>query len=322
MTNAREGAGTTFRVLAIDGGGSKGMFAIGALLELEEMLDQTCKQAFDLVYGTSVGAIIAAMIAIGCDAKQVERWFLKEIPVIMRPWRPGRRTRLLRKGIRRVFGERKFADVDTLLGIVATRTDFYRPMIFKTSADQAIKGGSTFVPGWGASLADALVGSCAAKPVFHSVTVPTNEGNVPVIDGGFVANNPCLFALTDAIYTLNRRREDVVALSIGVGAYPEKKLPSIAKVMRKYWSTRLLETVQSASANTMSQLVSVLFKDVEIIRVHKDYTRPEYATSLIESDPEKLMFMTRAGKHEVREMGDQLLARLRLTDDSPASVSS
>ena len=315
------GSANTFRVLAIDGGGSKGMFAIGALLELEEMLDRPCREVFDLVYGTSVGAIIAAMIAIGYDAKQIEAWFLDRIPIIMRPSLPGRRTRLLRRAIREFFGERRFDDVDMLLGIVATRIDFYRPMIFKTSADQAIKGDSTFKPGWGASLADALVGSCAAEPFFRGGTVRTTTGDIPVIDGGFVANNPCLFALTDAIYTLNRRREDVVALSVGVGGYPEKRLPFIKQLVRKYWSTQLLETVRSANTNTMSQLVAVLFKDVEIIRVHKDYTKPEYAMSFLESDPKKLTFMTNAGKDEVRERGDQLLAKLRLTGDSSSAVS-
>lgn len=132
MTDGRGDANKTFRVLAIDGGGSKGMFAIGALLELEKMLRKPCREVFHLVYGTSVGAIIAAMIAIGCEAREIEEWFLSKIPTIMGPRRPSQRTRLLRGAIHKFFGERKFDDVDMLLGIVATRTDFYRPMIFKT----------------------------------------------------------------------------------------------------------------------------------------------------------------------------------------------
>ena len=71
----------------------------------------------------------------------------------------------------------------------------------------------------------------------------------------------------------------------------------------------------------MSQLVAVLFEDVEIIRVHKDYTKPEYATSLLETDPDKLNFMTLAGQDEVRELGENLLTQLRLTNGSVAAVS-
>ena len=44
----------TFRVLSIDGGGSKGMFAVGVLLEAEATLGVPCCDLFDLIYGTSV----------------------------------------------------------------------------------------------------------------------------------------------------------------------------------------------------------------------------------------------------------------------------
>jgi predicted acylesterase/phospholipase RssA len=315
MTDASvKNTGKAFRVLAIDGGGAKGMFAVGALIELERTLGRPCNEVFDLVYGTSVGAIVATMIAIGHDAEEIEKWFLKEIPRIMRPRFPSQRSRVLRSTIRDYFGVRKFDDVDMLLGIVATRTDFYRPMIFKTSPTQAIKGGQSFVPGWGASLADALVASCAAQPVFDSVIVPdTTEGDVPAIDGGFVANNPCMFALIDAIYTLGQPREDVVAVSVGVGEYPKKTPSRIAQLLKKYWSTQLLETVHSANANTMEQLVNVLFGDVSIIRVDKTFADPQYATSLLESSSEKLKFMARAGRQELREKGEEeLRTRLQL----------
>ena len=307
MTDARaRHTGRPFRVLAIDGGGSKGMFAVGALVELEQTLGRPCKEVFDLVYGTSVGAIIATMIAIGHEAEEIEKWFLKEIPNIMQPRAPSQRSCALRKAIHSFFGVRTFDDVDVLLGIVATRTDFNRPMIFKSSATQAIKGERSFAPGWGASLADALVASCAAQPAFDGVTVPnTTEGDIPAIDGGFVANNPCMFALIDAIYTLGHPREDVVALSVGVGNYPKKQPSRVVQLLRRYWSTQLLETVHSANTNTMEQLVNILFGDVPIIRVDKTYADPQYATSLLESDPKKLKFMVRAGRQEVRERGEE-----------------
>ena len=183
-----------FRVLTIDGGGSKGMFAAGALVEAEETLGARCSDLFDLVYGTSVGSIIAALIATGHSAKSIRDLFLQEIPGIMRHWTAKGRSRALRAVVRRIFGDQGFDGLDTpQLGIVATRRDFDRPMIFKTSAAQAIKGARSFVPGFGASLADAVMASCAARPFFASVPVQTSQGVVNAIDGGFVANNPSLF---------------------------------------------------------------------------------------------------------------------------------
>jgi hypothetical protein len=48
------------------------------------------------------------------------------------------------------------------MGIVATRWDAERPMIFKTGADQAYAGRGTFLPGFGGTIGDAVVGSCSA----------------------------------------------------------------------------------------------------------------------------------------------------------------
>ena len=311
MTDARDGTEKPFRVLSIDGGGSKGMFAVGALVELEEQFGRPCKEIFDLVYGTSVGSIIATLIATGHDAKSIERWFLEKIPEIMRHRSRQQRSRALREAVHDVLGARTFSQVDMLLGVVATRTDFNSPMVFKTSADQAIQGKDSFKPGWGASLVDAIMGSCAAKPFFIDVRVPTSQGNIPVLDGGFVANNPCLFALIDATHTLGYRREDVVALNVGVGAYPEPRSCWLVETVKRCWPIRLMATVQSANTNTMQLLIDILFRDVEIVRVDESYTAQQYATSFLESDPEKLNFLSRAGRKRLREE-DDLHVRLRL----------
>ncbi|HUO13193.1 MAG TPA: patatin-like phospholipase family protein, partial [Caulobacteraceae bacterium] len=62
------------RILAIDGGGMRGALAVGLLFELEAALrrkygDDTLVLAdyFDLIGGTSTGAIIAAGLALGRD---------------------------------------------------------------------------------------------------------------------------------------------------------------------------------------------------------------------------------------------------------------
>ena len=299
-----------FRVLAIDGGGAKGMFAIGVLVEAEATLGARCGELFDLVYGTSVGSIIAALIATGHSAECIRDLFLQEIPGIMRRRTARRRSRALRETVHRMFEERGFAGLETELGIVATRTDFSRPMVFKTSAAQAIKGAQSFVPGFGASLADAVMASCAARPFFNRVSVPTSQDAVNAIDGGFVANNPSLFALIDAVHTLNYPPHRVAALSVGVGSYPPKT-SLIRKISGQYWPIRLLDTTLSANANAMQILTALLFKDVRMIRINKTYADPRYATSLLESDSDTLKRMVRLGRDEFREQEDEVIALLQ-----------
>ena len=311
-TDAREEASKPFRVLAIDGGGSKGMFAVGALIELEEQLDQPCREVFDLVYGTSVGAIIAGLIATGRSAREIYRWFLKEIPGIMGQRKAHQRSRVLRRVANEMFGRQRFADVDdVMLGIVVTRMDEARPMIYKTTREQAIKGKPSFVPGWGATLADAIVASCAARPYFDVALVPTDDGDIPSIDGGFVANNPCLHALIEAIHLLRQPPDQVTALSVGVGSYPERRPSGIGKLVKRWWPTQLLETILDANGADTERLIDLLFKeDVRISRVNRAYSEPRYETSFLESDPDKLKFMARLGRTEVREHASEICAKL------------
>lgn len=53
------------RILALDGGGAKGFYTLGVLEEIEGMLKCPLYKRFDLVFGTSTGAIIASLIALG-----------------------------------------------------------------------------------------------------------------------------------------------------------------------------------------------------------------------------------------------------------------
>jgi patatin-like phospholipase/acyl hydrolase len=50
-------------VLSLDGGGAKGFYTLGVLKEIEAMLGEPLWERFDLIFGTSTGAIIAALLA-------------------------------------------------------------------------------------------------------------------------------------------------------------------------------------------------------------------------------------------------------------------
>ena len=50
-------------ILVLDGGGSKGVYTLGVLKELELKLGSPLCEHFGLIFGTSTGSIIAALIA-------------------------------------------------------------------------------------------------------------------------------------------------------------------------------------------------------------------------------------------------------------------
>jgi patatin-like phospholipase/acyl hydrolase len=54
------------RILTLDGGGAKGFYTLGVLKEIEAMIGGPLHQKFDLVFGTSTGAIITSTLSWNC----------------------------------------------------------------------------------------------------------------------------------------------------------------------------------------------------------------------------------------------------------------
>ncbi|MDH4212277.1 MAG: patatin-like phospholipase family protein, partial [candidate division WOR-3 bacterium] len=70
------------RILALDGGGAKGFYTLGVLKEIEGMLKCPLYKRFDLVFGTSTGAIIASLIALGYEVDQIHELYKKHVPTV------------------------------------------------------------------------------------------------------------------------------------------------------------------------------------------------------------------------------------------------
>jgi patatin-like phospholipase/acyl hydrolase len=116
------------RVLALDGGGAKGFYTLGVLKEIEGLVQKPLHDCFDLIFGTSTGAIIAALLALGQSVDQIHGLYRSHVPTVMRQTtRPGR-TLALSRLASTVFGDADFSDVRTGVGIVATKWLQERPM--------------------------------------------------------------------------------------------------------------------------------------------------------------------------------------------------
>ncbi len=288
----------TCRILALDGGGAKGFYTLGVLKEVEALLNAPLCSRFDIVFGTSTGAIIASLIALGYSVNEIHELYKTHVPTVMKEESPSARSAALAKLSREVFGEKQFSDVKTGVGIVTTRWLTERPMIFKGNVEQAHGRKGTFVPGFGVTIADAVQASCSAYPFFNRKKITTASGDVvELMDGGYCANNPTLYAIADAVVALGKEREDVRVLNVGVGVYPEPK-PSSFKMWfaKKYIvSVQLLQKTLEVNTQSMDQLRAILFKDIQTIRVSDTFERPEMATDLLEHDLNKLNILRQRG---------------------------
>lgn len=282
-----------FHILSLDGGGSLGVYTLGVLEKVEELLEGRLCEKFKLIYGTSTGSIIGSLLALGKSVKEISEMYFQYIPDIMRHNSSSKRSLALKKCANEVFKDTKFDEktFQTLIGVVATNYDFRRPMIFKSSTS-LFQGGSG-VPGFGCKIADAVVASCSASPFFDSYQISTqNFGEPKMIDGGFVANNPTLFAITDAIKALEIPENKIKVLNVGVGSYPLSYTSFKEKMLRQIPFTssalELFETTIAANSNTIDNLRKILFPNVSVVRINDSETRKKYSTNLLEFDKEKL----------------------------------
>ena len=286
------------RILSLDGGGAKGFYTLGVLKEIEGLLKCPLYQRFDLIFGTSTGAIIASLIALGYSVDEVHELYKSHVPVVMQDLPKEARSAALSKLAREVFGDKTFADVRTGLGIVSAKWISERPMIFKGNIDQAHGRKGTFVPGFGVALADAIEASCSAYPFFDRKVVTTAAGDaVELIDGGYCANNPTLYAIADAVVAMQKAPGDLRVVNVGVGAYPEPKPSSLKMWFAKKYivSVQLLQKTLEINTQSMDQLRQILFKDIHTVRISDTFEKPEMATDLLEHDLVKLNVLRQRG---------------------------
>lgn len=293
-----------FRVLSLDGGGAKGFYTLGILREIEALIQCPLHERFDLIFGTSTGSIIASMLALGRSIHEITELYKEHVPTVMKHKDADGRSRALAELSDILFKEAMFTDVKTNVGVVTTKWVLEQPMIFKGSIAQAHGRQGSFVPGFGVKVGDAVQASCAAYPYFQRKTVVTSNGdNIELIDGGFCANNPTLYAIADATISMEIPSDDIRVVSLGCGTYPPKPL---SKLTLDYWKqqtpgVQLLQKTLEINVQSMEQLRKILYKHIQTVRISDSFSEPEMATDLFEHDLKKLNILTQRGMHSYSE---------------------
>lgn len=302
-----------FRILSLDGGGAKGFYTLGVLREIEALIGCRLHERFDLIYGTSTGSIITAMLALGKSVPEIIALYRDHVPTVMKNTNADGRSGALADLSKAIFGDAMFTDLKTSVGIVTTKWVLEQPMIFKAHIGQTHGRKASFVPGFGVKIGDAVQASCSAYPYFNRKTVVTSIGdNIELIDGGFCANNPTLYAIADATVALGIPAENIRVVSLGCGNYPP---PPVNWWTTDYWKQKtpgvqLLQKTLEINTQSMEQLRVILYKHIQTIRISQSFPEPAMATDLFEHDLKKLNVLTQRGVHSFAEHEQTLQAFL------------
>ncbi|MEH2458424.1 CBASS cGAMP-activated phospholipase [Nostoc sp.] len=226
-----------FKILALDGGGIRGLVTAKILVEVERQIEKTLgrtiplNQYFDLIVGTSTGSILAASLVLGKKAAKVCEIYEEKGSKIFQAsqlrkfasWIYGSKysNKGLIKVLREELGEIKFRDCSknssAELLIFAYDTIYRNTTFFISPCPEENRWFNDM------KLWEVCLSSSSAPTFFPPYefkwTDPHNQKTKTFthVDGGVSANCPALAALAHVTKIKKKNIEDIAILSIGTG---------------------------------------------------------------------------------------------------------
>ncbi|MGQ0531741.1 MAG: patatin-like phospholipase family protein [Caulobacteraceae bacterium] len=289
------------RILALDGGGARGLLTLGVLAQLERHLAERSGQGdqfrlahyFDLIGGTSTGAIIATTLALEWRVREVVDLYFRLLPAIfskpqvpgpLRVFIPAFKNKALTQALNEYLGDRMLnsEDLKTGLAIHAKRIDSGSAWILVNNPDWCyFDADSTGVPNSQFYLRDLVQSSAAAPTYFADVRIPLERdkhgkiaGYAHFFDGGVSPNNnpalQLLLTVTEPAFGFNwaTGEENLLLWSVGTGyvrkrfAKKNKKRRSSAKstsdFRRMAYSSKVMAALEGYNHDICQQQITTL----------------------------------------------------------------
>jgi predicted acylesterase/phospholipase RssA len=212
-----------FRILAVSGGGFLGLYTAQVLARLEAQVGEPLARRFDLIAGTSVGAVLASSLACEVPMAEVVALFCRHGPEVFSPRElpSGPVSRLLdlsrsvlgpkytgvalRDLLDKRLGRRTMAETLHPLVLPAVNVTRCVSKVFKSPHARGSRGDERV------RLVDATLASCAAPAYFPAVDI----GGQLYADGGLFAVAPDQVALHEAQHFMGVELDRVRMLSVG-----------------------------------------------------------------------------------------------------------
>jgi patatin-like phospholipase/acyl hydrolase len=213
----------------LDGGGVLGIFTAALLAGLEDDLDRSILDSFDLVVGTSTGGVIALGLGAGLTPREILNFYVTERRAIFPDhfgWRGARKifrakysSAPLEAALRGVLGEKLLGESRVPLVIPSYDLGEDDVYLFKTPHHLRLRRDHR-QPMWSVAMATA-----AAPTYFPAFRLPGEH--VRLIDGGVWANNPAMVGVAEAVSMFGAPLEEIRVLSLGTTAKTDVRSPRL-----------------------------------------------------------------------------------------------
>ncbi|MDZ7801871.1 MAG: CBASS cGAMP-activated phospholipase [Trueperaceae bacterium] len=258
-----------FHVLALDGGGFKGLFSAAVLAALEEDVQTRLTDHFDLIAGTSTGGIIALALGNGMRPRELVDFFVEEGPRIFE--NGGRRTKTVRHCLRAKYdqgnlrralgialGNALLGDSDKRLVVPAFNLDNDQVYLFKTPHHPTLRR-DWHVPMWQVGLATS------AAPTYFPAS--THVDGIRHVDGGLWANNPILVGLAEAVAFCGAPLDRIRILTVGTTTPVGHRPSSLDAGGRLRWAGHATDLIMKAQSQSATEIARHLLPTGAILRL-------------------------------------------------------
>ncbi len=286
------------RILAIDGGGIKGVFPVSVLATVEDSIGDNVANYFDLIVGTSTGGIIALGLGLGLSAKELLAFYEVSGALIFGGNRPLWKLRWfhttkynsapLKEALKNRFGTKKLGDSKKRLVIPSLNLENGEVYIYKTAHHPRLQRD------YKVEAVEVGLATSAAPTYFPTHRAATGT---PLIDGGIWANNPVGMSVVEAISVLGWPRDSLKILSLGCTTEPlniDRGRSNPGGL--SYWTPKILDLLMHAQSHSSLGTAKLLAGHDNIIRI--DPVMPQGRFSL--DGTEEICSLKGLGNSEAR----------------------
>lgn len=258
-----------FQILALDGGGVRGVFTAAVLASIEEDYHVSVVDRFDLIAGTSTGGIIALALGLGLTPRDILEFYRRHGANIFGNrfgWRDiahfFRRKYAsgpLRNALVDTFGERRFGESRKRLVIPAYNLADNDVYVFRTPHLEHLRRDYRAYA-WQVAMATS------AAPSYFPASFDTD--GLRLVDGGVWANNPSLVALVEAVGPLGIDQSKVAIFSVGTVSTNKKYSERLNKGGKFAWAADAPNLILDATSTGVVNQVRFLLGPDRFMRLN------------------------------------------------------
>jgi patatin-like phospholipase/acyl hydrolase len=302
------------RVLAIDGGGIRGLIPALVLSELERRAGRRVFELFDLIAGTSTGGILACALCApdALPASELVKLYEEEGPEIF-DRSIFQRVRsaeglldekyddtALDRALERFLGHKRLSETRPDLIVPSYDTALPGPYFFKTTKAKETPETDDFP-------LSVVARATSAAPTYFE---PVGTGDKALVDGGVFATNPAMCAFAEVLNEVTIRQ--VVLLSLGTGERTHRRsFDEIKDWGLAMWARPILDVVFDGVSDAVNYQLERVLTGERYWRIQTELTLA--SDELDDASDENLARLRRQAEELVRARSadlDAVLAKL------------